>query len=160
MSTKKENPADRELVLSMTLNVPREKVWRCWTEPDLLKKWFAPKPWTTPHAELDVRPCGTNVIVMRSPEGDDMPNAGVYLEVIPNKKLVITDAYTSAWEPSDKPFMTTILTFEDDGPGKTKYIARARHWTAADRHQHEQMGFHDGWTQCARQLETVAKELS
>lgn len=149
----------RELVLSMTLDAPRKKVWRCWTEADLLKQWFAPHPWTTPHAKLDVRPGGTSLVVMRSPENEDMPNPGVYLEVVPNKRLVFTDAYTSAWEPSERPFMTVILTFEDDGPDRTKYNARALHWTAADREQHEQMGFHQGWAQCARQLEDVARQL-
>jgi uncharacterized protein YndB with AHSA1/START domain len=150
---------DRELVLSATLDAPREKVWRCWTEPALLKRWLAPDPWTTPHAELDLRPGGANLIVMRSWEGDDMPNPGVYLEVVPNEKLVFTNAYTAGWEPSEKPFMTVIVTFEDDGAGRTKYVARARHWTAVDREQHERMGFYEGWTQCARQLEEVARAL-
>jgi len=141
------------------LEAPREKVWRCWTESDLLKQWFGAAPSTTPHAELDVRPGGTNLIVMRSPEGNDMPNSGVYLGVVPNEKLVITDAFTSAWEPSDKPFMTVILTFEDDGAGGTNYTARARHWSDADREQHEKMGFREGWGICARQLEAVARNL-
>lgn len=47
---------DRELVLDLTLNAPREKVWRCWTEPELMKQWFAPAPWTTPRVEIDLRP--------------------------------------------------------------------------------------------------------
>lgn len=147
----------RELVLQLKLNVPREKIWRCWTEPELLVKWFAPAPWTTPHAELDVRPGGANLIVMRGPDGKELPNRGVYLEVVPHEKLVLTDAYTSAWEPSEKPFMTTILTFEEDGPGRTRYTARVRHWSPADRQQHEKMGFREGWAQCARQLEEVAR---
>ena len=70
-------------------------------------------PYTTPVAELDVRPGGANLVVMRGPEGNDMPNRGVYLEVVENERLVFTDAYTKAWEPSQKPFMTVILTFED-----------------------------------------------
>jgi len=80
-----------------------------------------------------------------------MPNRGVYLEVVENEKLVLTDAYTSAWEPSEHPFMTLVLTFERVG-GKTRYTARVRHWTVADREAHEQMGFHQGWGQCADQL--------
>ena len=51
---------------------------------------------------------------------------------------------SKAWEPSQKPFMTVILTFEDEG-GKTRYTARVRHWTVADREAHEKMGFHQGW---------------
>ncbi len=155
-----QNPGnnDRELVLTRLIDAPRDKVYRAWTEPGLLTRWFAPKPWTTPRAELDVRPGGSSLITMRSPEGQDHPNPGVYLEVVKNERLVFTDAYTSAWVPSDKPFMTVTLTFADEG-GKTRYTATARHWTAADRKAHEEMGFHEGWARCAGQLEEVAREL-
>jgi uncharacterized protein YndB with AHSA1/START domain len=156
----KENQmsADRELVLTRLINAPREKVYRAWTDPEMLKKWFAPLPYTTPVAELNVRPGGANLIVMRSPDGKDMPNRGVYLEVVPNERLVFTDAYVKAWEPSEKPFMTVILTFEDEG-GKTRYTARVRHWTVADRETHEKMGFHGGWGLCTDQLEALVAKL-
>ena len=95
---------------------------------------------------------------LRDPDGKDFPNRGVFLEVVPNQRLVFTDAYTEGWQPSEKPFFTAILTFEDVG-GKTKYTAYARHWTAADREAHEKMGFHEGWGQCADQLATVAATL-
>jgi uncharacterized protein YndB with AHSA1/START domain len=143
--------ADRELVVSRIIDAPREEVFRAWTDPTLLKRWFAPLPWTTLVAELDVRPGGANLVVMRDPEGKDFPNKGVYLEVVKDERLVFTDAYTRAWEPSEKPFMTVILTFEDEG-GKTRYTARVLHWTVADREAHEKMGFHQGWGQCADQL--------
>jgi uncharacterized protein YndB with AHSA1/START domain len=152
-------PADRELVLTRVIDAPAEKVYRCWTEPDLLKQWFAPRPWTTPSAELDVRPGGSNLVTMRSPEGQDYPNPGVYLEVVPNERLVLTDAYVNAWEPSEKPFMTLILAFERMGPNQTRYTARVRHWSTADREQHEQMGFHAGWSQCTDQLVEVVRGL-
>jgi uncharacterized protein YndB with AHSA1/START domain len=151
-------PTDRDLVLTRLIDAPREKLYRAWTEPELLKQWFAPAPYTTPVAELDVRPGGANMIVMRGPEGPDMPNAGIYLEVVPNERLVFTDAFTRAWEPSAKPFMTVILTFEDEG-GQTRYTALVRHWTVADREMHEQMGFHTGWGMCADQLEALVKSL-
>jgi uncharacterized protein YndB with AHSA1/START domain len=147
--------SDRELTLTRIIDAPREKVFRAWTDPELLKQWFAPKPWTTSMAELDVRPGGANLIVMRSPEGEEFPNRGVYLEVVKNERLVMTDAYTKAWEPSEKPFMTLTVTLEDLG-GKTRYTARVMHWTAADRKAHEEMGFHTGWAQCADQLAALA----
>ena len=150
--------SDRELVLTRLIDAPREKLYRAWTEPELLKQWFAPKPWTTPSAELDVRPGGANLIVMRGPDGKDFPNRGVYLEVVPNRRLVFTDAYTQAWEPSEKPFMTVIVTFEDEG-GQTRYTARVRHWTQADRQAHEDMGFRQGWGRCADQLAALAATL-
>lgn len=150
--------ADRELVLTRLINAPRQKVYRAWTDPELLKQWFAPKPYTTPVVEIDVRPGGSIYFVMRGPDGKDLPNRGVYLEVVPNAKLVSTDAYVKAWEPSDKPFMTLILTFEDEG-GKTRYTARVRHWTAADREAHEKMGFHEGWGLCTDQLEVLVAKI-
>ena len=150
--------AARDLVLTRLLDAPREKLYRAWTDPELLKQWFAPLPYTTPVAELDVRPGGSNLIVMRSPDGVDMPNRGIYLEVVENERLVFTDAYTKAWEPSEKPFMTVILTFGAEG-GKTRYTARVRHWSIADREAHEKRGFHEGWGQCADQLVALVAKL-
>lgn len=150
--------SERDLVLTRIIDAPPELVYRAWTEPELLKQWFAPLPYTTPAAEIDLRPGGANLIVMRGPDGNDMPNRGVYLEVVPNQRLVFTDAYTQAWEPSPKPFMTVILTFEAH-EGKTKYTALARHWTVADREIHEQMGFHQGWGICTDQLSALVARL-
>ena len=153
------NPA-HEISFELILNAPKEKLYRGWTEPELMKQWFAPKPWTTVKVETDVRPGGATSITMRSPEGQDFPNPGQWLEVIPNRKLAFTDAFTGNWVPKDgAPFFVAIVEFEDAGPGKTKYTARARHWTAEAKAQHEQMGFVTGWTTCAKQLEEVAQKI-
>ncbi|KAA3616627.1 MAG: polyketide cyclase [Calditrichaeota bacterium] len=150
--------SDRELTLSRLIKAPREKVFRAWTEPELIKQWFAPRPWTVARAKTDVRPGGSNLIVMQNPDGEEFPASGVYLEVVRNELLVITDAYTEAWLPSEKPFMTTILTFEE-ADGNTKYTARARHWNVKDRKEHEKMGFHEGWSQCTDQLAELVLKL-
>jgi uncharacterized protein YndB with AHSA1/START domain len=102
-------------------------------------------------AETDVRPGGASLIVMKGPDGTEMPNRGVYLEVVENRRLVFTDAYTEAWKPSDKPFMTGILTFEPEAGG-TRYTARVLHWNAADCEAHAKMGFHEGWGKATEQL--------
>ena len=149
---------ERDLILTRIIDAPREKLYRAWTEPELLKQWFAPAPYTTPHVELDVRVGGANAVVMRSPDGNDIPCGGVYLEVVPNQRLVFTDAYTHAWEPSLKPLMTVILTFEDEA-GQTRYTARVRHWTSEDRETHEKMGFHQGWGIATDQLAALAATL-
>jgi uncharacterized protein YndB with AHSA1/START domain len=151
--------SDRELVVIRTIDVPREKIYRCWTEAALLKQWFAPLPYVTPVAEIDVRAGGSSYIVMRGPDGKDLPVRGVYLEIVPNARIVFTDAYVKAWEPSAKPFMTGTITLEDAGAGKTKYTALVQHWTKADRETHEQMGFHQGWSTCTDQLAALAKTL-
>lgn len=158
MSLPTEDTA-RDLVLTRVLNAPREKVYQCWTQPDLLKQWFAPRPWTTPKAELDVRSGGASNVTMADEHGTEFPNPGQYLEVVPNEKLVFTDAFVGDWTPSEKPFFTAILTFEDAGEGKTRYTAVARHWSEEDAENHKKMGFHQGWGICAGQLEAVAASL-
>ena len=151
--------ADHELVLTRLIDAPRANLFRCWTEPSLLKQWFAPAPYTTPVAEVELRVGGANNIVMRSPDGQEIPCPGTYLEIVPDRKLVFTDAYTGDWVPKNgKPFMTAIITFDDEG-GKTRYTARVRHWSVADREAHEKMGFHQGWGQCADQLAALAAKL-
>jgi len=148
-----------ELTLTRLIDAPREAVYRCWTDPELIPIWFCPPPWGVSHAETDVRAGGSSLIVMKGPEGQEFPNRGVYLEVVPNQKLVFTDAYVSSeWEPSEKPFMTVTLTFEQEDH-KTRYTARVRHWTAEDKAQHEAMGFHQGWGISTDQLEALAKTL-
>lgn len=148
-----------ELTLSRLIAAPRAIVWRCWTEPELLKQWFTPRPWTTPVVELDLRAGGAINMLFRGPEGEEVPNRGIYLEVVPEERLVFTDAYVEAWVPSEKPFITAIVTFADEGAG-TAYRARVLHWSAEDRQRHEEMGFHQGWSDAARQLEQVAQRLS
>jgi uncharacterized protein YndB with AHSA1/START domain len=147
-----------ELVVNRLINVPRAKLFRCWTEPALITQWFTPPPWKTIAAEIDVRAGGSSCITMQGPDGTKVPNLGIYLEVVKNERLVFTDAYTSAWVPSGKPFFTGILTFEDEG-GQTRYIARARHWTAEDCAAHEKMGFHEGWGIATDQLAALAASL-
>jgi uncharacterized protein YndB with AHSA1/START domain len=151
--------SDRELVLTRLIDAPREKLFRCWTEPKLIVQWFTPPPWKTVHAETDVRPGGSSYIVMKGPDGTEMPNRGIYLEVVKNEKLVFTDAYTTAWEPSAKPFFTGILTFEDAGDGKTRYTARVVHWTKEDCEAHAKMGFHEGWGVATDQMAALARTL-
>ena len=124
MSNENENcftPATalHELSLTRLIDAPRDKLFRCWVEPALIVQWFTPPPWRTIHAESDVRPGGASYIVMKGPDGTEMPNRGVYLEVVTNEKLVFTDAYESAWVPSGRAFFTCILTFADEG-GKTR----------------------------------------
>ena len=135
-----------ELVLEKILNCTPEKAYRCWTEPELIKQWFAPKPWATSKVINDVRAGGDTCVTMRSPEGQEFPNPGVYLEIVPGKKIVFTDAFSKAWEPVEgTPFFVGIVTFDDAGNGRTKYTARARHWTEENCKKHKQMGFHAGW---------------
>ena len=151
------NP-ETDLVLERVVPVSPKKVWAAWTKPEHLMKWFCPKPWSVSSCELDVRPGGICRTVMRSPEGEDFPNLGCYLDVVDGRRLVFTDAWTRAWEPSAKPFLTGIITFDDEGPA-TRYTARVRHWSAVDMEAHEKMGFHPGWGAATDQLEALLRAL-
>ncbi len=150
---------DRELVIARLLEAPREAVFRCWSDPALIVKWFTPPPWKTVEAVMDVRPGGSSLIVMEGPDGTRMPNPGVFLDAVENERLVFTDAFTAAWVPSGKAFMVATLTFEDAGESRTRYVARVAHWSAEDKSAHEAMGFHAGWGITTDQLEALAKTL-
>ena len=158
--TRPNHPIDpkRDLVLERVVDVPRELVWRAWTRPEDLQKWFAPLPWTTVECEIDLRPGGICRTVMRSPEGQDFPNVGCYLEIVENERIVLTDALGPGYRPSEKPFFTAIILFEPHEKG-TKYTAIALHKDEADRKKHEDMGFHSGWGQCLDQLVALAKKM-
>jgi uncharacterized protein YndB with AHSA1/START domain len=148
-----------ELVLERTLKAPRMAIWRCWTEAKLMEQWFCPKPWFVSDVRLELRSGGASSMVMNGPQGEKFPNQGVYLLVEEGKRLVFTDAFTSAWVPSGKAFMVGDIQLSDAPGGGTLYRASARHWSEEDRKAHEAMGFHEGWGKAADQLEVLAKSI-
>jgi uncharacterized protein YndB with AHSA1/START domain len=147
-----------DLVVERVVDVPRELVWEAWTKPEHIIHWFAPKPWTTTDCEIDLRPGGILRFTMRSPEGKDFPNVGCILEVVPQERLVWTDALLPGFRPSEKPFFTAVISLEKVGKG-TRYTATAIHRDPAGRKQHEDMGFHQGWGQCLDQLVAYSKTM-
>ncbi|MAY63409.1 MAG: polyketide cyclase [Rhizobiales bacterium] len=151
-------PKDRELVLDRLIDAPRDAVWRCWTEPELLVQWFTPAPWSTKSSDIDLRPGGRFNTVMVDPDGNPHPNKGSYLEVVPGERLVFTDAMTEGFEPSENPFIVATLSFSDEGKA-TRYRAVVRHFSEEAKKKHEDMGFHSGWNAAADQLEALAKRL-
>lgn len=158
----KFNP-ELDLLLERTVDVPPELVWRAWTEPDLLKQWFCPVPWGVADAEMDVRPGGIFRTTFRSPEGRLFPNLGCYLDVVPNKRLVWTDALGPGYRPSvkgylEKFFITAAIQLEPAGKG-TRYRAMAIHNDAESRQKHSDMGFQDGWGTVLTQLVDLVKKL-
>ncbi|MGH8382179.1 SRPBCC family protein [Pseudomonas sp.] len=144
MSLHPPSPVQHELSLTRLIDAPRKKVFRAWTEPDLLAQWWGPNGMTTPLCEMQLWVGGLFRTVMRAPDGTEYPNQGVFLEIVAPERIVFTDAFGPGWVPSNKAFMTVVVTFEDV-QGKTQYTARAWHWNAADCLAHEEMGFHRGW---------------
>ena len=145
-----------DLVLTRTINAPRELLYSCWTTPEHLKNFFVPKPHKVTACTLDVRAggaCNTTFDV----EGTIMETNVVYQAIIPNEKIVFTDTYTEGWKPAPEPFMTAIILFEDLGNGRTKYTAIARHRNKETAESHKKMGFYDGWGTVVDQLEAYAQ---
>lgn len=140
-----------DLVFERRVDLPPEKLWAGWTQPERLKQWFSPEPWKTVECEIDLKPGGLFRTVMRSPEGQEFENVGCYLEMVPNERLVWTDALLPGYRPSGKPFITAIISFEAEGKG-TKYRARLLHEDEEGRQQHEEMGFQEGWGKAFDQL--------
>ncbi|MDT1060617.1 SRPBCC family protein [Paracoccus sp. CPCC 101403] len=153
------NESENDLVLKRLLAAPRAAIWRCWTEPDLLVQWFCPKPWNVSEARIELRPGGQFSTVMNGPEGERFDNIGVFLEILPGERLIFTDAFEPGWRPAGKPFMAASVTLSDAEGGGTDYEARAMHWNAETKAEHEAMGFHTGWGMAADQLEALAKTL-
>jgi uncharacterized protein YndB with AHSA1/START domain len=104
-----------DLILERVIDVPRELMWAAWTTPEHIKKWFTPAPWRTVDCELDLRPGGIFRTVMRSPEGQEFPSAGCFLEIVENERLVWTSALGSGYRPSktsaapSDPFVFTAM---------------------------------------------------
>ncbi|MFI5305254.1 MAG: SRPBCC family protein [Nitrospiria bacterium] len=161
LSQYKINP-DFDLVLERTADVKPELVWKAWTEPKHLMKWFCPLPWKTVECEIDLRPGGKFMTVMQGPEGQKFHNLGCYLEVVENRKLVWTSALLPGYRPIQKPKngadfpFTAIVLIEPDKKG-TKYTAIGIHKDQDDCNKHKKMGFNEGWGKAFDQLVEMVK---
>jgi uncharacterized protein YndB with AHSA1/START domain len=108
MENKKENnnTADRELLITRTLNAPRELVWEAFTKPEHIKNWWGPNGFTNTIAIMDVRPGGTWEFVMHGPDGTDYKNKSIYKEVVKPERIVFDHI---------NPNFTATMTFEANG---------------------------------------------
>lgn len=143
-----------ELSIARRIAAPVDRVWTIMTER--LEEWFCPAPWRAEARILEWRPGGRSLIVMHGPHGEEMSNEGIVLAFEPQRRLVVTDAFTGDWEPSG-PFMVGLFEVEADGDA-TLYRATARHWTREAMEQHRAMGFENGWGAAADQLKALAEE--
>ncbi|MFO0563029.1 MAG: SRPBCC family protein [Polyangiales bacterium] len=151
-----------DLVFERVVDVPPALVWRAWTEPAQLVRWFTPAPWKTVDCVIDLRPGGRFFTVMESPEGAKHPNEGCYLAVETERALVWTDTLTAGFRPSPTDAhlsfrFTAHVRFEPHERG-TKYTAHVAHSSPADRSKHEAMGFYEGWGAALDQLVALVKQ--
>lgn len=156
-----------KLVIERIFNAPVEKVWKYWTEPELFKKWWGPKDFTCPVAEIDFKVGGKSLSCMRgvaTPGGEirDFWSTGTYKEIIPMKKIVTTDSFadkkgnivpaTHYGMNSKMPLeMLITVTFEDAGEGKTKMTLRHEGIPAGK----DRDGANIGWSQSFDKLEKL-----
>src|SRR4051812_1141579 len=96
--------SDLDLVLERVVDVPVEHLWKGWTDPKLLVKWFTPKPWETVACEIDLRIGGKFQTTMRSPEGREFAHDGCYLEVVPSEKVTWTNLLLPGLRPNPQAY--------------------------------------------------------
>jgi uncharacterized protein YndB with AHSA1/START domain len=149
-------PTKEGLSFSRLVDVSPDFLYRAWTEPELLKQWFCPSPWKVVEADLDPKSGGRFNTVMEGPNGERMESFGVYLEVTPGKKVAFTDAFREGWIPNGDPFFAAQVSFDNEGV-RTRYSARADHWTDEAEAKHKAMGFEPGWNTALDQLIELAE---
>ena len=140
-----------DLIFTRDVAVAPELLYRGWTDANWLAKWFCPRPWQVTSCELDPKPGGAFNTVFEGPDGQKVDNVGCYLELIPNRKVVFTDALSAGFRPTGSSFMAGVITFEPIDGG-TRYTALVRHKNAEDLETHRSMGFEDGWGKALDQL--------
>lgn len=144
-----------DLVIERVVPIRAAQLWRGWTDPETLKKWFTPAPWVTSEAEIEARPGGIFRTVMKGPAGEHNEGTGCVLEAVKDKRFVWTSALLPEFVPHARPedgfFFTAIIEFEPVECG-TLYRATVRHENATDAQTHAEIGFEAGWGAALDQL--------
>lgn len=155
MAAEKSAPVAQELVLTRVFDAPRELVFKAWTEPERLQRWWGPNGFTNPVCEVDVRPGGAIRIHMRAPDGVVYPMTGVYHEVIAPERIVFTSA---ALDEKGEPLfeiLNTVTFAEQDGRTRlTLHASVVKATAAAPRYL---KGMEQGWSQS---LDRLAAEVA
>ena len=151
---------DTDLLISRSIDAPPSAIWQAWSDPLQLAEWWCPKPWTTEVRAFDFRPGGAFHTFMRGPEDGTSDNPGLFLDIVPEQRIVFTSTLIEGWRPATPWLpMTAVITLEPEGSG-TRYTALVMHKDAEDAKQHETMGFYDGWGTCIEQLAALAGRLT
>ncbi len=167
--------ADKDkIVISRILDAPREFVWKCWTEPEEIARWWGPEGFTAPNVKVDLRVGGKYVFCMHGPKGTqfdkDMYSAGDYIEIFPMRKIVASDYFSDEFgnfmEPREAGMdinmpkkMDVVVTFEDAEEGKT--LLTIEYPEPETKEQFEAMkksGLVDGWNSSLDKLASVVKK--
>ena len=125
---------EKELVITRIFDAPRELVWKAWTDPEHLMRWWGPKDFTSPSCKMDFRVGGKFIFCMRSKNGNNIWSTGIYKEIIPYERIIFTDCFadekgnvvpaTHYGMSGDIPLeMKITITFEEY-EGKTKMTVK------------------------------------
>jgi uncharacterized protein YndB with AHSA1/START domain len=138
----------REFIVERAFDAPRALVWRAWTEPERLRQWWAPRGWSLPFCELDLRPGGVWRYGMRGPEGEESWGKAVYREIVPPERLTFVDSFTdAAGAPIDRmPTLDFSVEFTERDGG-TIVISRVRFASESDLRAVLDMGMVEGMTE-------------
>lgn len=145
-------PEGLDLTVSRVIAAPPERVWRAWEDATQLVKWWAPAPVVTVSTKHEFFAGGGFGTTMRLPDGAVMDGGeGCFLEVVPHRRIVFTDALRGGWRPNETAFFSAVITLRPHAAG-TAYSAIALHKNDADRTKHAEMGFLQGWATALDQL--------
>ena len=150
---------NHEMLMSRVVMAPRELVWKAWTDPVHLAKWWGPRGFSSPRCELDLRVGGQLRVDMQHPDGTVRPMIGEFLEIVPPERLVFT---AMPLDPSGKPFFeaTNAVDFRQEGP-MTRINVRA---TVEKIHDPITLRFltgrDQGWAESLYRLADVLDEIA
>ena len=147
-----------DLMVERVVRVSPERACAAWTEPEHLRQWYAPSPGVISDCEIDLRPGGVFRFVPRQPDGVEHHVLCCYLEVVPYRRLVWTDALLPGYRPAPTGFFTAVMTLEPQGES-TLCTTVALHRNEADRNSHAELGFYDGWGTVLDQLGAYAPTM-
>jgi uncharacterized protein YndB with AHSA1/START domain len=150
-----------DIVLERFIDAPRHLVWEALTKPEHLKHWYMPKSWgVVTNCEMDVRPGGIFSIDIAAAGGQEFPNLGCFLEVVPMERLSWTSMLFPGYRPAvfDDIPITAIVTMETVGTG-TRYVFTALHRDEADFEKNKESGWQQGTEIALDQLVTHVKSM-
>ncbi len=149
---------NNEFTVSRLIKAPRSMVWKAWTIPEHLAKWWCPAPMTCKILNLDMRPGGAFDILMRDPGGQEMPQTGAFLEIVAQERIVFTTALTERWRPAASflPITATILMSDENGA--TRYQTQVLYKNDDEQQQLAGMRFEDGWSASIDQLSELLSQ--
>ena len=149
--------AERKLMLTRIFDAPRELVFKAWTDPKHMARWWGPKGFTNPVCEMDVRPGGALRIVMRAPDGVDYPMRGVFREIVKPERLVFTNIALDEDGNAVLEGLTTVTFAEHDG--KTKLTLQTNAVALVAEAFQKLEGMEEGWTQSLERLGELVTRL-